>query len=155
MIQRIQSIFLFVASALTLCLFFTPYVSIDFGQGCSEITVCHMTPVLQGFQPAAMFLLAILCFTAFILCFMSIFFFRNRIFQMKVVRINLLLQVMLMVVMLAYVYAFVKDVDESTAIHFDFYLTLVFPVVNMILLVLSRKRIKADDDLVKSADRLR
>lgn len=155
MIQRIQSIFLFVASALTLCLFFTPFIGLDFGQGFSNISVCRMTPVLQGFQPTAMLPLAILAGTAFVLCFMSIFLYRNRTLQMKVVRVNSFLQIAILIVMIVYVYMFIKDLDDDTTIHYTLYLTLVFPVVNMILLGLARKRIKADDDLVKSADRLR
>lgn len=153
MIQRIQSIYIFVASALTFCLFFTPFISLDLGQGVSEISVCRMSPVLQGFQPTAMSPLAILAGTAFVLCFMSIFLFRNRTLQMKVVRVNEFLQMAVLIVMLVYIYVFVKDID--TTIRFCFYLALVFPIVNAILLVLARKRIKADDDLVKSADRLR
>lgn len=74
---------------------------------------------------------------------------------MKVVRVGEFLQLALLVVMFAYVYGFAKDVDDGTAIHFTFDLVLAFPVVNIILLSLARKRIKADDDLVKSADRLR
>ncbi len=154
MIQRIQSIYIFVASVLTICLFFVPSFHFSVGQGSYDITACHISPAFSLVPSTVMLPLALVTFFAFLLCLISIFLFRNRTLQMKVVRINAFLQIVILFTMVAYVF-FMFDKSGQTNIHIDFSMALIFPIVNVILLAFARKRIKADDDLVKSADRLR
>ena len=72
---------------------------------------------------------------------------------MKTVRLNILFQVIVLVGMVAYAFGIKQSVGMGSSITPKF--ALILPIINIVLLILAYKGIKADDDLVKSADRLR
>lgn len=153
MIQRIQSIYLFVAAALTFCLFALPYVAIGNAFIMFNVTVCHISPVVPGIQATTMVPLAAITLCAATLCLITIFLFGNRTRQMKIVRLNIVLQAIVLIGMVAYIYGIKHSVGAGVAFSPKF--AFVLPAVNIVLLLLAYRGIKADDDLVKSADRLR
>ena len=152
MIQRIQSVYLFVAAALTFCLFAIPYTTVGNLLMKVKVTVCHLSPMFPG-KETAMLPLAIITVCAALLCIIAIFLFANRARQMRVVRLNIVLQAIVLIGMVAYAFAIRHSMGMGASIRPSF--ASVLPVVNIILLLLAKRGIKADDDLVKSADRLR
>lgn len=158
MIQRIQSVYLLVAAALTFCLFGVPYVGFDFhpcfGDNSTYVnmTVCHMSP---SFSLAKKMLpLAITTLCAAVLCLIAIFLYRDRTRQMKVVKLCIAIQAIVLIAMVAYCYGLNRSIVGFSA-EINPKIAAVFPIVNIVLLILAYRGIKADDDLVKSADRLR
>lgn len=153
MIQRIQSVYLFVAAALTFCLLGIPYASIGNLLMKFKVTACRLSPMLPGMKDATMLPLAVITLCAALLCVITIFLFKNRTRQMKTVRLNILFQVIVLVGMVAYAFGIKQSVGMGSSITPKF--ALILPIINIVLLILAYKGIKADDDLVKSADRLR
>ena len=156
MIQRIQSVYLFVAAALTFCLFVIPFAGFEFylcfGNNITyfNMTVCHTSPSVSSAN--RMLPLAITTLCAAVLCLIAIFLYRDRTRQMKVVKLCIAIQAIVLIAMVAYClsipnFRFCAKIDPKIA--------AVFPIVNIVLLILAYRGIKADDDLVKSADRLR
>ncbi len=153
MIQRIQSVYLFVAAALTCCLFGLPFAGIGKGFLTFSVTACHLSPKVPGMNSTTMLPLAIATLCVAVLCLINIFLFGSRTRQMKIVKLNIVLQVVMLLGMVAYCIGLQRGMGMGASIHPRF--AFAIPVVNVILLILAYKGIKAADDLVKSADRLR
>lgn len=154
MIQRIQSVYLFAAIVLTLCLFCFPYVEVLNGEITYATTTCYLSPSAIGLSKVVMMPLAIVTCLAVIICFITLFTFRNRTRQMKLTKISIYLQFLIFATMIAYIIGLSKALCADN-LQFNLCFPMIFPIVNIILLVLAHRGIKKDDDLVKSADRLR
>ncbi len=73
---------------------------------------------------------------------------------MKLTKISVYLQFLIFATMVAYIIGLLKALCVDN-LQFNLCFPMIFPIVNIILLVLAHRGIKKDDDLVKSADRLR
>lgn len=139
MIQRIQSIFLALAGLCGGALFGLPFATSE--------------PTTEGFLADGIFNiqdhigLLILTVAVTLIAIASIFLFNNRILQMNVGKLNLVLAFGL----LAWTaYQFVSFGDAAS-----FGFGLVMPVLVIILTFLANRFIQKDEDLVRSADRIR
>ncbi|MFM1807713.1 MAG: hypothetical protein RLZZ242_438 [Bacteroidota bacterium] len=133
MIQRIQSLYLFVVgliSAVMAVAVFTGSLGFNL-QGSAQLIV-FAESVLVTF-----------------LALGAIFRFRNRQQQFVINRINLLLQLFLLGF---FVY---RSLILSGGTSPEKGIGMLIPVFSIVLLVLANRAIKHDEDLVKSADRLR
>lgn len=130
MIQRAQTFFLLMISITSILgLFFLP--PIDF-----------MDLVL----PIYLVLKSYLILTA-VLAFLTLLLFKSRKKQLMINRVHFFIQILVAV---GLVYCMVNSDDLS--IYFSW---LVMPLVALILILLSRRFIKKDEDLIRSIDRLR
>ena len=130
MIQRIQTVFLFLISITSvLGLFFLP--PIDF-------------PDLG--LPIPMVLKSYLILTAAI-AFLTLLLFKIRKTQLMINRLHFLVQILAEV---GLVYGMVNTDDMNVYLPW-----LVMPILALILLILSSRFIKKDEDLIRSIDRLR
>ncbi len=135
MIQRIQSLYLFIVTALFVSLFFTNFVVMN------EIEYSVTDSVFMIIITAAIALLAL----------GTIFCFNNRTLQVRVSIFN-------MVLMLGWyvMAAYVTHKDLGTIFWGgDMKIVLTFPLISIILEYLAIRGILKDDALVKSYDRLR
>lgn len=89
--------------------------------------------------------------TSSLLAFLSFFSFKNRQNQFVLNRINIVCNLLFIVFCILENY----NIFSIIPIVGDSNFTKLVPVVAIIFLVLANKSIKKDDDLVKSADRLR
>jgi hypothetical protein len=146
MIQRLQSIFLFLASGSCFGLFGTDAADSNEKMDASELFNdasynVFDDPILMG-----VFGLAGAVFLA------DIFLFRNRPLQMKLS----MLAVALTVIGVGYgAFRFFTDVAADTVDAVTPDLGLALPAVTLIFGLLARNYIKKDEKLVRSADRLR
>ncbi len=156
MIQRIQSIYLFLAAAFGISLFCFPFAEIVTGGNNVALTVCRLSPAVEGVSAAAMTPLALVTSLFVVLCLIALFKFRNRAMQMKITKLCGYLQILIFVAMIAFIIGLSKTPgSDKLTVEASFCLPMAFPIVNFILLILAHRGIKKDDDLVKSADRLR
>lgn len=135
MIQRIQSLYLFIVTVLFVSLFFTNFVVMD------EIEYSVTDSVFMIIITSVIALLAL----------GTIFCFNNRTLQVRVSVFN-------MVLMLGWyaMAAFVTYKDLGTIFWSgDMKIVLTFPLISIILDYLAIRGILKDDALVKSYDRLR
>lgn len=87
-------------------------------------------------------------FIATALALWSIFLYKNRIRQLKVVGVSALLFVLACV---AFVVAYLKNIEVASLRDVAIYL----PLLCIVFCTWARKRIRFDENLVRSADRLR
>lgn len=153
MIQRIQTLYLFIAFVLMLLLFFFPLAEILSGEGQLYSFrfdglhyAGHETVYIQT-VPTIILLSVIVAIT-----FISIFLYRRRVTQMRINFFNMLL-------MLGYaglVYFYVQDFSNSLESEFVRYkLFDAFPFVAAIFTYLAIRAIGKDEALIRSIDRIR
>ncbi|MDT0691087.1 DUF4293 domain-containing protein [Salegentibacter sp. F188] len=136
MLQRIQSVYLFLAALVSLGLIFVFYLW--------ENSIGETVYAEDELMVFIMFLLS------GALSLISIFMFRNRKLQFVLGRLNIILNFFLLGL---FVYWLLnvpgeKDISEKG-------IGMLLPVISIVFLVLANKAIKKDEDLVKSVDRLR
>ncbi len=134
MIQRIQSFYLFLVALLSLGLIYgvqTATLGLNF-QGSIAMLVFG-----EGLLGA-------------LLAVGSVFWYRNRQNQFVVNRLNLITQLFLLGF---FVYRSLNISGEAAASEKG--IGMLIPIFSIVFLVLANRAIKKDEDLVKSADRLR
>ncbi len=152
MIQRVQSIYLLTASILTLCLFCTPFANLLIDGVATSTTVCHLKPAVGNLPSTVMIPLAIIALAAAIICLITIFLYKNRTLQMRICKLNIALQLIIVAGMVAYALGLAKTAGAESM---NLKMAMAFPVISIVLQVLAYKGVKKDDDLVRSVDRLR
>ena len=130
MIQRVQSLFLFFSAILSLViLFYAPVMINTEGE----------TVLIKNLQFPALFLLL-----SILLSIYSIFQFKNRIKQLKLVsfaRVSITVSFFLLIF----------NIDDL----YDIYYGGILLIIPYVILLLSAYFIKKDEKLVRSADRIR
>uniref|UniRef100_UPI004048AF25 DUF4293 domain-containing protein n=1 Tax=Polaribacter sp. TaxID=1920175 RepID=UPI004048AF25 len=144
MIQRIQSVYLFVAALVSGVL---PFVfnlwTLKSGDKVMVLDLISNESILIKTIPLAYVGSAILSLIA-------IFLFKNRQLQFVFGRLNMLMNLYLLGVLI-YVSQTVSGEMEISEKGIGMFL----PTIAVLLLVMANKAIKKDEDLVKSVDRLR
>ncbi|HSM63740.1 MAG TPA: DUF4293 domain-containing protein [Gillisia sp.] len=136
MLQRIQTIYLFLAALISGVLIF--FVSLWSNEAGESVFVEEVYIALGLFIGSA------------VLSFISIFLFKNRKLQFVLGRINILLNFFLLGVFVYWSLTIPGEMEIS-----EKGIGMFIPVLSIVFLVLANKAIKKDEDLVKSVDRLR
>ncbi len=131
MIQRIQSIYLFVAAiAMTLISFKVPVYTLN-------------ETMFMAQDDTKMFILTIV---GAIFSLLGLFMFKNRKFQMKLIRLTVLIEMIIGVRLFMLLNKFEVVLNN----------TLLFLMAfSLIALIMAYRGVKKDDDLVRSVDRIR
>ncbi len=151
MIQRIQTVWLFLAFLSAAVLFFLPLAEISQAGKNFELLYRGIYP-LTGENPEmklASIPLASINFLTALLSITSIFLFKKRKLQMRICMYNSIL----LIAVTGLIYYYSSYAMGSCETTFD--LASAFPIVAFILTMLARNAIKKDDKLVKSLDRIR
>jgi hypothetical protein len=129
-IQRIQTVFLLLISiASGLGFFFLPPLDLSYLE-------------LAVFIPLEFYLIL-----GGATAFLTLLLFKKRKIQLMINRIHFVIQIGLAIVL---IYGLFNTVDMN-----PFLLWLMMPFLSLILLLLSSKAIRKDEDLIRSIDRLR
>ncbi|MCH2044057.1 MAG: DUF4293 domain-containing protein [Saprospiraceae bacterium] len=139
MIQRIQSIYLLLASIVSSTLFFFPFATGTGGSG--ELFADGNLDLNDN---VALLILTIMTVVFSLSC---IFLFKNRVLQMNVSKLIMLL--ILGLAGIASYFLFTSDAD------YTLHVGLFLPFLVVILLIMAYRGIKADESLVRSSDRIR
>lgn len=136
MLQRIQSVYLIVASVLSLCsmaldLFATKELIIK-ASAHTALLIAGSLMIAETVAP--------------------IFLFKNRGLQKRICYMAILMQLFFLIVLLVTVY---KQVPRGLSGVQGFQIASIFPLINSILIYLAIRGIKKDDELIRSMDRLR
>lgn len=148
MIQRIQSVYMLVATILgTMCLCM-PVGRLTMADGLGTLTNLRLTLTTGESTNSPWALFAILLF-ATVLNLITIFAYRNRTWQMRTLVVAILF-------MIGY-YAFFVFYVWVTANGLNFRPTLAssFPLIMIVLDYMAFRRVLKDEMLVRSLDRLR
>jgi hypothetical protein len=152
MIQRVQSIYLFGGFAAIMSMFFVPFARIIVNNS-SGFLFLHEFQVeglpIEAYNPILVLLIGVLTALGFLV---SIFLFKNRVFQMRFNIITFLLNGALIALMF-----WVGD-NLATAlggISNYKYIGAGMPLISIILLIAANRAIRSDEAKVRAADRIR
>ena len=155
MIQRIQTLYLLIATILTGSLFFLSMAEMANMQEFYELTWRGIFKVESDATQTLIIpavALSILTIMATALSFITIFLFKKRILQIRLCGLNMGLLVGLSVLMY---YMAKTGAKNLGATDLSFNLPLILPLIALVLVFLAMRAIGKDEALVRSIDRIR
>ena len=158
MIQRIQSVFMLIAFISCVLLFFFPLAGIYGDTNTYLFYIYKFQNMVPGevsvFNNLAVIPLAALDAIMGILVIVSLFSYKKRVFQMRLVRFTIFLDIIL-IALIFFIYA---GVVERTLFVTPDYMSeagIYFPLITLVFLILANRYIVRDERMVRSIDRLR
>ncbi len=144
MIQRIQTLYLFIGAVISLGLTFV------FSLWSTINKIEYYVMNLLAENEIAIKIIPILFILSGLMCVVSIFLFKKRKDQFVINRLNILINLILLGVLIYHLLTLSGEAQVS-----EKGIGLGLPIIVIVLLVMANKAIKKDEDLVKSVDRLR
>ena len=142
MIQRVQTLFLLLTTLISVSLLYLPLF---------ELPAMAADALPREFRITSNALLLILCAATGLFSFIVIFLFKNRRLQLKACRLILII-IFVMIGLLFYTSdTYSSGLDQKVVFKTGTYL----PLLQVVFIFLAHRAIKKDDELVRSADRLR
>ena len=145
MIQRIQSVWLFLAALISAGLFYFGVYKAD--------TVVNGVTVTELLKATNHYPLLLIALVTIILPLVAIFMFKNRKRQISLAVIGIISNISFLTVTMMKVGNINNTVP--TPVNSTYLPGAVLPVVSMVFLILAIRGIRKDEKLVKSVDRLR
>ncbi|MBP1616511.1 MAG: hypothetical protein H6Q14_338 [Bacteroidetes bacterium] len=147
MIQRIQTIYLSLAIVLLAITNLVPLASFQLRTG----EVVEMS-VISGDHTNITLLILISSIASALLCVISIFLYKNRKRQILIAYLATLPLLLLSGYFVGYSYG-----SNSSAAHLSLVSVkgIVLPIIALLFILLAVRKIKADEKLVRSLDRIR
>lgn len=157
MIQRIQTVWLLLASATLFLLFLFPYL--QYFDNAGVAMAVKITGIYQGVAAGVVqvkqFILQIIAAVLIALVpLVAIFNFRDRKKQLKITYLNVVISLLFGIWMYFTANSALADVEKSLELSNIGIGALIVPI-NVIFLCLAAKGIRKDEKLIKSVDRLR
>jgi hypothetical protein len=155
MIQRIQSLYLFVGLVASSLLFFMPFAKFfTGGNAVYEFTMLgmkHVTPDETTVTMIPIFMLSILIIVT-ILVLAALLMFKDRVKQMRTVAVAFLLNAIL--IGLIFYFSDKFATEFATTANYKNIGTLL-PVLTLLMLLLANKAIKSDEIKMRKSKRIR
>lgn len=155
MIQRIQTLYMFLGVLVTAAIFIFPIASFGMVEGeLFQYKLMDFDALFKsGLARQELFTPVIANWLTGLLLLFNIFMYKNRKLQKRI----LMIIVVINLVTLGSAFYVADQIEgiKSIAEQASYKIGIYLPLVNMILLVLANNAIRKDDKLVKSADRLR
>jgi len=150
MIQRIQTLFLLISTAILSLLYFFPLT--EFSDSSNQIFNFNVFGIyIDNEEIISTIPLIILLSIVVLLSLISIFAYRNRPLQMRLSVFNILVLVGFIGMFAFYIFNSTERINAN--IHYTIF--SVMPVISILLIYLAHRAIKKDEELVRSADRIR
>jgi hypothetical protein len=156
MIQRLQSVYLFLAFLSGLILYFFP-IAWYYGElNTLEFFVCRITDHVPSntalFGSKFLLPLSLLNLICTLFSLILIFLYKNLNRQYKLVRLNILL----VIIYIGVVFFFYSDkIGNTVNVPAQFGFGAFLPLITLIFLILAMRGINSDIKLLRSVDRLR
>jgi cation transport ATPase len=159
MIQRKQTIYLLFAGLITVILLFIPFGTFNIeGSACFEYNAFAVKTISE--KQAIMHPLpignAVLLIITSILSFITIFLYKNRKLQLRLISVNMLV-VLVAIFAIVYIYPnfiFSKNINLAGA-ELKYNYVIIISFISAVGLYLAKKAIMKDEAMIRSADRLR
>lgn len=156
MIQRIQSVFLFLSALAAVLLFFFPLASYYGEFNTVDFYVYfvknHVPSGEALFGPYFLLPTTIITVLLVVIPFGTIFLFKKMQRQLKLIQFALLLDLLLVGLILLY---YADAFAQSTNAEADYQFGIFLPLIHIVFSLLAMRSIKKDFSLIRSADRLR
>ena len=157
MLQRKQSLFLALAALLAFSTWLFPSASYQRGETTYELRTSGLftTEEVEVVDVGLKMPFSIVLTLLGVALLVTVFLYKGRPRQMRFVRGTYLL----MLGVIAYMFITDRSVlgylEEGGAVSASYGLSFILPIVALVLSVMAERAIKADEELVRSADRLR
>lgn len=151
MIQRIQSLYILAAILLSALLFFVPLAEFPGHEGALNILDLFSLSDPNGAILINTVALSVLNGIIVAITGIGLFVFKNRSLQARLVLISALLNLGLLGMFVWFIFM----AQDQLGFQAIYQIYDVFPLINVIFLIIARRRIRIDDALVKSIDRIR
>lgn len=152
MIQRIQSLYLLAVAALMVTAVLTPLAYFVAG---AEEYLLYAFALKGGETSYSTIYMGVVVALAAIIPFVTIFCYKNRMLQIRLCAVELVLLVGSVVFMAIYYYLGSRMFSQLEFNTQGFRIAIIFPVVSLILDYLAIRAIFHDEMLVRSLDRIR
>jgi glucan phosphoethanolaminetransferase (alkaline phosphatase superfamily) len=156
MIQRLQSIFLLIVVIISTVLLFVTFAEFPYGNELfMQDLICVTSTSQPGIPVASNYYIAVVDVAVALIALTSIFLFRNRKRQMFMGNLNMLLIVAMIVLMF---YSAGKNTEElvpGITLPVKYQVGAWLPIGQIVFTWLANRFIKKDEELVRSADRIR
>ncbi|MCF0207093.1 MAG: DUF4293 domain-containing protein [Bacteroidales bacterium] len=152
MIQRIQTLFLLLAAICMSLFYFMPFgsVVVESPEGINDVALGLYGADFGEKSFSTLPLLILVSFVVLTTIF-TIFLYKHRIAQMRICVFNLVMALGCSGLAFFYLY----QAAETFGTDFNTKITIVFPIVAVILIILAIRAIAKDEALVRSIDRIR
>lgn len=158
MIQRIQTVYIAIASIALITLYFFPLASYLSELSYSKLYLTHLASLTPGVDPVVKdsFILPLAVFNGLItlIGLISIFIFKKRTLQSKMVKLCILMSIIL-IALIFFVYSPLVSRLTASEANFADGFGLYLILIAIAMFVLANRGIIKDEKLVRSADRLR
>lgn len=161
MIQRVQSIYLLVSALVLSAILAVPYAAFEGVSGQQTLSIlggrfqrADGLTIVDTFQLIPLILLSI----STLLLLGSIFLFKNRKLQVKLVNLSMFSTFIFLLSLGTNIYRQIElNMTQNLALSFNFAksLGLLIPIIALVFAWLATRGIKRDEELVRSADRIR
>ena len=154
MIQRVQSIYLFLVFIVAVVLIFFPLATFHTSDHIFQMNIMGFSGAenLDLNLPNVM-VIGILTALLGMLSLFTIFQFKNRKLQMKLNMGSMLINFGLLAAI--FIYSDNIAAIEGVNSTFSYDIAAYFPIVSVLLLILANRNIRADEKLVRQSERLR
>ena len=155
MIQRIQTLYLLAATALMALVFFLPLMGSSTEQGTS-LFYSYKLVDSEGISTSSPWYLMFLVLMAGVIPFGTIFRYKNRLLQIRMCVVSMVLMGGSIAMLAFYCYRFYTlFAAQSEVFAASFKLTLLCPFAALLFTWLAMRAIFRDEMLVRAADRIR
>ena len=151
MIQRIQSVYLFLAGLVLAFTFCMPLVNFSNAEGAAGTMYAATIVGADGNVVSHPFGVLTFTIVSILLAFATIFLYKNRRRQIMMTNILLVLILLVYVTVIAYSMAFNAKHDATMAGSYG----AIFPLASYVLGWLARRAIRKDEELIRSTERFR
>ncbi|MFN4234729.1 MAG: DUF4293 domain-containing protein [Bacteroidia bacterium] len=155
MIQRIQTVYLFISSVLILLWYFFPLAEIVTYESSYTFSIYGIKNPEDNNWIYHTLVISIIAAIASIGSIATIFLYKNRKQQIKVSQFLLLLFTAVIASAFLLIDNAKKSISNSETITVNYKIAITFPLIALVLIFMAIKAIKKDEELVRSADRLR
>jgi hypothetical protein len=155
MIQRIQTLYLLASSILVLLWYFMPLADLVNYESNFTFSIYGIKNPDDQTWLYHTLIISIITTISIIATVATIFLYKNRKLQIKASQFLLLLYTTLVAVAFLIIDNAKSLLSLSNEIIIHHKISILFPLISLVLIFLAIKAIKRDEELVRSADRLR
>lgn len=162
MIQRKQTIFMFLTAILSGLLFFMPLASFSDGDAVMSFTIFGIENPIETISLSDTYTwpLVVLAVLMTVLPLYTAFRYKKRELQVKLCRLEMLLNMVFIGVVFLYYEADIQSIisaveGDTYQMDWAYFIGMALPLVNLVLMVFAIRGVKKDIELLKSIDRLR
>ena len=150
MIQRIQTLYLLIAIVMLILASFFPLYTFNNGQ---VVMNGFYVSSVQGTKILSTITLNIINWLAALISFISIFLYKHRILQIRLITYTIIILLGFYFMLIYYRFSVLPKIEQITYSKLEIF--ALFPVISAILLYMAAKAIKKDEEKIRSMDRFR